>query len=574
MIMSTMKNYISIVFLLIGTTLFGQDVILQGQTRREIEKATRIASHPVIDDTIVQQKVTEYPLLAVQHNTSTQVDSIEPAAIKIKEQLDQLYTTYIKLGIGTELMPLGEVYFNNTRSRKYIYGANVKHLSSWGNIPNYERSTFDRTSVGAYGGINEKRYQLLGDFHYRNQGLHYYAIEAPLDSLGKDRTRQRYEDVGFNVLYKNQAKIDTFGINYQLGLTYNHFNTMKPKIDSLKDWRSKENFFAFNGMGEYRLKENIYTVGLDIMHNKYRYGNEGDSLSPIDTARVRPNTIVSLKPSFKTYLWNDKFKATVGIDLTVNADNGKTKVHIYPVAEVKYSLFNDIFIPYIGVKGGMKQQTLKSLTLENEFLRPNVEMKNQNTAIEVYGGFKGTLSKNISFNVGGGYALVQNLAMFVNDTLFSPRNRFDVIFDTAKIFTLTGSISYQMLEKLKVDVIANYRSYEMKNNAYAWNKPDFELITRVHYNLFEKFYLNFDFKLETGRKALTYEAGEGISEKDLQFYKKLGAIYDFNLGLEYRYTRRLSVFLQLNNIAAQRYQRWYNAPVHSFQVLGGLTFRL
>lgn len=568
-----MKIFVSILFLGIGSSVFAQDVILQGQTRREIEKAQRIATKPVVDDTVVQQKVTEYPLLSMQFKTTTEVDKIEPATIKIKEQLDQLYTTYVKLGIGTQLMPLGEVYFNNTRSRKYIYGANVKHLSSLGNIPKYERNTFDRTALGLYGGINEKRYQLLGNFNYRNQGLHYYAIEAPIDSLGRDKTRQRYNDVGFDVMYKSHAKVDTFGINYQVGIKYNHFNTLKPKIDSLTDWRSKENFFAIGGSGEYRLKENVYTVALDVLHNKYRYGNPMDSISPIDTAITRPNTIISLKPSFKTYLWNDKFKATVGVDLTLNAD-GKTKFHIYPVAEVKYSLLNDMFIPYVGIRGGMKQTTLKSLTLENEFLRPNVNMLNESTAIDIYGGFKGTLSNSISFNIGGGYAFVKNMAMFVNDTVYSPGNRFDVIFDTLKLLTLEGSISYQALEKLKVDVIARYRSYELKNNVYAWNKPDFEVITRAHYNLYDKFYVNFDFKLETGRKALVYGPGEKVYEKDLQYYKKLGAIYDFNLGFEYRYTRRLSVFLQLNNIAAQRYQRWYNAPVHSFQVMGGLTFRL
>lgn len=569
-----MKIYVSILFIGIGASVFAQDVILQGQTRREVEKAQRIVTKPVVDDTIVQQKVTEYPLLTMQYRTQTEVDQIDPATINIKEKLDQLYTTYIKLGVGSALMPLGEVYFNNTRSRKYIYGANVKHLSSWGNIPNYERSTFDRTSFGAYGGINDKRYQLLGNFNYRNQGLHYYAIPAPLDSIGRDSTRQRYNDIGFDVLYKNIAKIDTFGINYKVGLKYNHFNTMKPTIDSLQDWRSKENFFALSGEGEYRLRENVYSVGLDVMHNKYRYGSETDSISPIDTSIVRPNTIISLKPSFKTYLWNNKFRATVGIDFTVNVDGGKAKAHIYPVVEVKYSLFNDMFIPYVGVRGGMKQTTLKSLTLENEFLRPNVAMRNENTAIDIYGGFKGTLSKNISFNIGGGYAFVQNLAMFANDTVYSAGNRFDVLFDTAKILTLEGSISYQLLEKLKIDVIGRYRSYELKNNVHAWNRPDFELITRAHYNLYDKFYVNFDFKLETGRKALVYGPGQDVFEEDLQYFRKLGAIYDFNLGLEYRYTRRLSVFVQLNNIAAQRYQRWYNAPVHSFQVLGGLTFRL
>ncbi|MFT5780071.1 MAG: outer membrane receptor protein involved in Fe transport [Crocinitomicaceae bacterium] len=49
---------------------------------------------------------------------------------------------------------------------------------------------------------------------------------------------------------------------------------------------------------------------------------------------------------------------------------------------------------------------------------------------------------------------------------------------------------------------------------------------------------------------------------------------DANFSVEYRYNKRISAFVQLNNIASQRYMRWNNAPVQSFQVLGGVTFRL
>lgn len=566
----SMKKLVTLLLIGGSCTAFGQDVILQGQTRREIEKAQRIAARPVFDDTVVQQKVVDYPLLVTQYKTQTEVDRIEPASIKIKEQLDQLYTTYVKLGFGTQLMPLGEVYFNNRRSRKFIYGANVKHLSAWSNIPKYERNTFDRTSVNLYGGINEKRYQLFGDMHYRNQGLHYYAIKAPKDSLGKANTTQRYNDFGFQLNYNGKAKIDTLGLDYRVGGQYNYFNTLKMPVDSVTKWNASENFFALNGGVDYRLKGNVISVDLGVKYNGYKYGN--DSISPIDTAITRSNTIINLYPSYNLFLLNNRFKASLGVDLTVDVDK-KTKFYAYPMIEVSYSLFNNMFIPYVGVRGNLKQNTLRSLTLENEFLRPNLAMSNENTVIDVYGGFKGSFSKSVSFNIGGGYAMVKNLALFVNDTTYSPGNRFNVVYDNAKIFTLEGAISYQLLEKWKVDVIARYRSYEMKTFAKAWNKPNFELITRGSYNLFDKVYFNLDFKLELGRKALTYAPGDKVKEEDLQYYKALDPIYDINLGVEYRYTKRMSVFVQFNNIAAQRYQRWMNAPVHSFQFLGGLTFR-
>jgi hypothetical protein len=72
---------------------------------------------------------------------------------------------------------------------------------------------------------------------------------------------------------------------------------------------------------------------------------------------------------------------------------------------------------------------------------------------------------------------------------------------------------------------------------------------------------------------LVYEKGTNVTLEDGQFAQKLGFIADVNLGVEYRYNKRISAFLQFNNLAAQRYQRWYNYQVQGFQVMGGVTFR-
>jgi hypothetical protein len=53
----------------------------------------------------------------------------------------------------------------------------------------------------------------------------------------------------------------------------------------------------------------------------------------------------------------------------------------------------------------------------------------------------------------------------------------------------------------------------------------------------------------------------------------LGVIADANLGVEYRYSNRVSFFMNFNNFAAQRYQRWFNYPVQAFQFMLGATFR-
>ena len=164
--------------------------------------------------------------------------------------------------------------------------------------------------------------------------------------------------------------------------------------------------------------------------------------------------------------------------------------------------------------------------------------------------------------------------MFVTDTTFSLGNKFDVIYDTANVATIEGSISYQLREKLKIDAIGKFHSYTLLNNSYAWNKPALEVILRGSYNLFDKFLFNVDFKLEQGRRALVDGPGENITFENGQYAKKLAIITDANISVEYRYNKRISAFVQFNNVASQRYQRWYETPVQSFQVLGGVTFRL
>jgi hypothetical protein len=564
---------IIVAFFTVYSAVAQPDVTIEGTGSREVEKAYRIAGVPQIIDTTIPMATVDYPLLQLQFETSTDVNRINPVSIRTQDKLVKLYNTYVKLGIGTELMPLGEIYFDATRSRKFLYGAHLKHLSSFGNIPDRAPAQFDRTRFGLYGAINERKYTARGDVHYNNEGLHYYGISDTV-GLSKDSIAQRYSDLGFAFSYGSHKK-DSANLNYTVGMVYNNYKSKKPLDELLPEWRARENYFAIETKAEYLLGKEVYAGEFNIRYNGYKYGIVGvTGADSLDSSIVRNNTVVNLKPTITTTLQDNRFKAKVGIDLTIDGATDKVRAHIYPIAELKYSMFNDIFIPYVGLRGGLTQGTFKGLTTENEFLLPNVHMENEHKAIDFYGGFKGTMSKRVSFNIGANFANVKNMGMFVTDTTFSLGNKFDVIYDTANVATIEGSISYQLREKLKIDAIGKFHSYTLLNNSYAWNKPALEVMLRGSYNLFDKFLFNLDFKLEQGRRALVDGPGENITLENGQYAKKLDIITDANISVEYRYNNRISAFVQFNNIASQRYQRWYETPVQSFQVLGGVTFRL
>lgn len=568
-----MKNTLVILFFLNIFVSLGQGepVVVNADGDRQIDKAYRTALNPKIIDTVIPTAIVAYPLLPLKFETTAEVDRINPASIKLKEKLPQLYSTYIKLGIGSELMPLGEVYFDSKRSRKYVYGAHVKHLSSFGDITGLSRAQFDRTKSLFYGGINEKRYSLMGNIHYNNQGLHYYGISDTLN-LDNDSISQRYGDFGISASYSSHIK-DSAKLNYTIGTEYNNYLSKKPLDSKLVDWRARENYFGVVSKWFYKYGKETYSADFNIRYNGYKYGVLNNSSNGIDTGLVLNNTVVNLKPNITTYIFDNRFKANIGVDIVLDAHT-KTKMYVYPLAEVKYSMFNDIFIPYAGIRGGLKQNSYKSMTLENEFITPNIELRNEKTPIAFYGGIKGTLSKRISFNAGINFANVKDKALFVTDTLHSVGNKFNVIYDTMNVTTIDASISYQLKEKIKIDAIGRFHSYSALNNSYAWNLPQFEFVVRGYYNLFDKFLFNLDFNLEQGRKGLVLTPDTETTIENGQRISNLGFITDINLGVEYRYNKRISAFVQFNNLASQKYNRWYNAQVHAFQVLGGVTFRL
>lgn len=539
------------------------------EATRQIEPAYRQAEGPKILDTVFANPTATFPLLTMNYEPFLEVKPIDPATVRIVEKLPQLYSGYARIGIGSIMMPLAELYYNNTRTRKFTYGLHAQHLSSFGRISGYAPANYDRTNFRGFGGVNEKKYNWTAEVNYNNRGLHFYGF--PNENANADSIAQRFNTFGLKGEF-NSHKHDSLGINWRAGVEYRHFNDKKREDSNLADWRAREEYVGLSGGGWFKWGTEIFGADADLKINSYKYGIADSSLTALDTGIVRLNTVFSLRPYITTYSKDTRLKAKIGVDITFSATD-KFKAYLYPNAEAKYSLFDDILIPYAGLRGGMTQLTFKGVTDVNEFALSNQQLRNEHKALDAYIGLKGTLAKRIGFNVSASFAHIKDKALFVTDTTYSAGNRFAVIYDTMNITTIEGSLSYQLREKTKIDVIGRYYSYNARNNTFAWNLPQLQFIIRGSYNLYDKFIFTADLNMEGGRRALVYKKEAGVTLEDNQLAKKLGFLADANLSVEYRYNKRISAFLNFNNFAAQRYKRWYNYPVQGFQVMGGVTVR-
>jgi hypothetical protein len=116
-------------------------------------------------------------------------------------------------------------------------------------------------------------------------------------------------------------------------------------------------------------------------------------------------------------------------------------------------------------------------------------------------------------------------------------------------------------------------TYATKVQQQAWNLPPYQLSFGARYDMRQKLIVKTELQF-LGRRP-SFRLG-GVSAEPLTVLPSeqvdLEGFLDLYLGLEYRYTKRLSVFLDMSNLSASKYERWRNYPVQRGLLLGGVTY--
>ncbi len=167
---------------------------------------------------------------------------------------------------------------------------------------------------------------------------------------------------------------DSAKLNHHLSLDYDFLNGLsKTNEHNLKiganlfKYMGKEEIGADVMLDFNALEQNIPLMISDSI---------GDSLLSINTN----NTI--FKANSLYFLKRDNWSVKAGLGIYANIGTA-AKFHFYPCLEGNYSLFNDIFIPYIGLSGGIKRNTFNSMRLENSFILENALFKTTNQKLKI-----------------------------------------------------------------------------------------------------------------------------------------------------------------------------------------------
>lgn len=533
--------------LLAQSNLDSMVIISVGEYQPTVVDANKINDNPSITDSTQKIAVTGYGINSKKINTGFEVVPIKAAQIS-GDPLTKLYNTLVKLGMGTYTMPYGELWINNLRSKEVLYGVRLKHLSSSSTLKDFGYAGFSDNEVSLYGKKFLKEHSLIGNFDYARNVVHFYGYDANKFNISDDLTQQR-----FNLLSGNAKLVS----HYADKKRYNH--NVKLSYYNLADkYDASENNIKASGLVQAAINKELLKVNASVDY--YNYKTKSDTIN---------NTIASINPNFVAS--GEKYRASLGFTATMD-NEVQSKFYFYPNVELSYNVIDDIIIPYAGLSGGLQKNSFKTFTDSNPFVLSELQMKNSNKKLEMYGGIKGTLSSTTAFNALASYTNSTNFALFVNDTTELLQNKFDVIYDDALVLNIQGEVAYQQGEKLRVLLRGEYFNYKMKTELRAWYKPQVELTLSANYNLREKITVKADLFYIDNQFAKTFEPNPSSLNGKIVVAKELKGIFDANIGLEYRYTKKLGFFLNFNNITNYRYYRWSNYPTQKFSLMGGLSY--
>ncbi len=515
----------------------------------EIKESAKVNDQPEIKDTVKRITNIKYGIASNPLFPKYQVQKIDAAKMQ-NEPLTKLYHSLLKVGYGPLYSsPYGEFFVSNLRSRDMAYGAHLKHYSSQGLIESSGFSGFSDNIVSVYGKKFYKKHTLNGDLNYSRNVIHYYGYDPSVNFLQNDYTKQRYQLIEPKLVLQSHYT-DSTHVNHVIGLGFYNLQNLN---------REAENNINLNVDASMFLNKEKINIGFST--NYYNHKQSTDTLNDL---------IVSLAPSFEAQ--GKKWKAVVGLKGTVDNFKGKTRFYGYPQLNVEYDVYESMIIPYAGATGGLIKNSLRSLSNENPFIDTSINYVNTNNKYALYGGLKGNLSSNTSYDVKGSYSKMDSLHFYVIDyggpnTLY---NHFNVIYDNASVVNLSGSLKYQLREKMHFIAKGNYYIYKTKNLTRAYHKPDYDLTLSTIYNLKSKIILRGDIFV-IGKQWMQTQILDANNTVSLG-PKQINGLVDVNLEAEYRYSKMLSFFVKANNIANQRYYRWERYPTQRFNFTIGLTF--
>lgn len=537
------------------TKTYNEEITVVAPYEPTIPDAFKISMSPKTGDSDFKIPKLNYSIKSKPFDTRMEVEPLSPVKM-VSEPLTKFYRNYFRVGLGTYMTPYAELFANTMRSKDHALGVHIKHLSSSGKIDDYAFSGSSKNLAEVTGSKITSAHTLSGKIFFERDVVHYYGFR-PTDFYtvpGKDALRQRYYIAGMEAGYKsNYTEKDK--LNHAFGLSYYHLADL---------FEVREDHYQFDASANKQFKLFDLTdqqqAGLALSINHFAQRDQFGKLG---------SNIIGIKPFISTNYEEYSFYA--GLDISVASDS-VTSLHIYPLAEAKLRIIPNALEIYAGISGNLSRQNYRDLAAENPFIISGLKMAFTYEKFKFYGGLASNIGRNLDLSASVSISTFENMPFFVNDTTSLLGNKFMLVYDDVNLLRVSADATFRTSDKFSATVHGAFQKFDMTNEEKPWHKPATSLGFTGRYNIQEKIVVTGDVTWNGKSYAkVMLPPAEQTQYKRFEA-SELKGYADISLGIEYRYTKLLSAFLQFNNIGNVRYFRWNNYPSQRFNFMAGITF--
>jgi hypothetical protein len=461
--------------------------------------------------------------------------SLRPLALQQDTNLYLGIRNYIKVGYGNYSTPYVNAGFSFGDGKKMVVNLYANYISSKGKIANQDYTQLQIKANAVF--FTPKNEVYVGAQLSQNNN-YLYGYNHSLYTFKKDSVRQQFQDLVLTGGVRNTTSGE-YGISYNPNITVINF-TNKNKVNESTVIANAPITKTFGDafMLKIDAKADITSYTTKNLASNIKFSN--------NVFQIAPSIAIS----------SPRFSINAGIVPTWNNGVFVWLPNVFAEAQVK----EKTFLIQAGWIGRYTKNTYRNLTALNPFLT-TMPFQNNTKEIEYYGGIKATVGKHFSFNLKGGIVSFNDMPLFINDTA-TDNKAFNISNEkSVQSLRIHGDLSFINQDKFTLTAGLTFNGYTLlQSNAKAWNTVPMEITSSLRWWAFKQVLLKADLYafsggnyLTKGNKAQSFSGGTDIS-----------------VGAEFKVNNRFSAWIDINNIANQKYQRWHAYEVYGLNVLGGI----
>lgn len=525
-----------------------EEIVITTAYKPVLADAVKLRRNPDMEDKAPFKAPLTYTPIDKRLERNTDIKQLN--AMRMPAEVDSIPTNnYVRAGLGSLKTTFAEGYFGNGRDQALQVAGYFKHFGQSGTA--FAKQNTMSNQIGVFGKSIGSVNSLSGRVDFSNRSNNFF---------------------GYNPNDPPPASLFTPSGQY--------FNTISAEGELAKNYRDVDNDFTYavklqgySFADKYKAREsNIAISGFLNQTIKQFYAGASASLdltTQKDDLYSINNSIARVNPYIKFQGTNYKIDAGV----TLATEFGfSSRFYVFPAAKAELQVIPKYVRLFVEAKGDINKSTFRNFYATNPFLGPNVDIRNSVDELDISAGLKGTLLPGLNFKGTIYRNSVKNMALLVNDfNIAQGYNKFKVIYDngTARVSGFTGELDYKATEDLNIFGRAEFVDYQLASEKTAWNLPKFKLTGGASIRINDKVIINGTI-LYRGETYDPYASATMLAVGTTK--STLGAFADLSGGVEYKVTKKISIFGQVNNILNANSQNWLYYPNYGFNIFGGASY--